>query len=77
MIVVPVTGTAGFGALYPELSAGESGLVKTSYALVDHVRSVDKQRIVRVFGRISRDAIDAIDRGLHLLPGINCIDIFD
>ena len=76
-VVVPVTGTAGFGALYPELSAGESGLVKTSYALVDHVRSVDKRRIVRVFGRISVDELDAIERGLQLLLGIHLIDIFD
>jgi len=77
VVVVPVTGTAGFGALYPELSAGESGLVKTSYALVDHVRSVDKRRIVKVFGRISVDELDAIDRGLQLLLGIHLIDIFD
>jgi len=32
--VVPVTGTAGVGALYPSLSAGASGLTKTSYALI-------------------------------------------
>jgi hypothetical protein len=41
--VVPITGTGGVGALHPALSAGPSGLTKTSYALVDHLRSIDKR----------------------------------
>jgi len=48
--VVPVTGTRGEGALYPELAPGASGLAKASWALVDQVRSVDKRRVKRVFG---------------------------
>jgi mRNA interferase MazF len=43
--VVPITGTPGEGALYPRLSPGKSGLTKTSYALIDHLRSSDKRRI--------------------------------
>ena len=39
--VVPVTSTAGVGALYPALAAGTGGLTKTSYALIDH--SIDRQ----------------------------------
>src|ERR1700730_8473521 len=39
--VVPVTGTRGEGALYPELAPGTSGLTKTSYVLIDHLRSID------------------------------------
>ena len=50
--IVPVTGTSGRGVLYPSLQPGPSGLVRESYALVDHVRSVDKRRVRRVFGRI-------------------------
>lgn len=68
--VVPVTGTPGDGALYPELSAGKSGLVKTSYALVDHLRSIDKRRIRRVFGRIAKDEVAALDQGLELFLGL-------
>ena len=68
--VVPVTGTPGEGALYPELQAGKSGLAKTSYALVDHLRSVDKRRIRRVFGRVANDELAAIDQGLHLFLGL-------
>lgn len=68
--VVPVTGTAGEGALYPRMSPGASGLAKTSYALVDHLRSIDKRRIRRVFGRVADDELAAIDQGLELFLGL-------
>lgn len=67
--VVPVTGTPGEGALYPELSPGKSGLTKTSYALVDQLRSIDKRRIRRVFGRIATVELTALDQGLALFLG--------
>lgn len=72
--VVPVTGTAGDGALYPELSPGKSGLTKTSYALIDHLRSIDKRRIRRVFGRISHQELAAVDEGLALFLGLTLRD---
>ena len=68
--VVPITGTPGTGALYPELSSGDSGLTKTSYALIDHLRSIDKRRIRRVFGRITPDELTAVDQGLELFLGL-------
>jgi mRNA interferase MazF len=68
--VVPVTGTAGHGALYPELSAGKSGLTRTSYVLIDHLRSIDKRRIRRVFGRITKNELAALDQGLELFLGL-------
>ena len=68
--VVPVTGTPGDGALYPELSPGASGLIKTSYALVDQLRSIDKRRIRRVFGRIRKNELAALDQGLELFLGL-------
>jgi mRNA interferase MazF len=72
--VVPVTGTPGEGALYPELSPGTSGLMKTSYALIDHVRSVDKRRIRRVFGRVTNDELALVDQGLELFFGLDAAD---
>jgi len=69
--VVPVTGTRGEGALYPELSPGQSGLTKTSHALVDHLRSVDKRRIRRVFGPVTKDELAAVDQGLELFLGLS------
>jgi mRNA interferase MazF len=68
--VVPISATAGEGALYPELSPGRSGLRKTSFALIDQIRSVDKRRIERVFGRLSPAEMAAIDEGLTLFLGL-------
>lgn len=68
--VVPVTGTPGQGALYPELGAGKSGLTKTSHVLIDHLRSIDKRRIRRVFGRVENNEQAAIDQGLALFLGL-------
>jgi mRNA interferase MazF len=68
--VVPVTGTPGEGALYPELSPGKSGLTRTSYALIDHLRSIDKRRIRRIFGRLTLVELARIDQGLELFLGL-------
>lgn len=68
--VVPVTGTPGEGALYPELASGVSGLSKVSFALIDQLRCVDKRRIRRVFGLVSKEELAAIDEGLQLFLGL-------
>ena len=70
MCVVPVTKTEGEGALYPSLQPGGSGLLTQSFALVDQVRSVDKRRIVKVFGEIRDEELKNIDRGLRLFLGL-------
>jgi len=68
--VVPVTGTSAQGALYPALAPGRSGLTKASWAMMDQVRSIDKRRIARVFGRIAPDEMNSIDDGLRLFLGL-------
>ena len=68
--VIPVSGTGGEGALYPRLAPGRSGLTKTSFALVDQLRCIDKRRIRRRFGRVSREELQAIDEGLELFLGL-------
>lgn len=68
--VVPVTGTPGEGLLYPALSPSKGGLTRISYARIDHVRSIDKRRIRRVFGQLTQDELDAIDQGLELFLGL-------
>jgi mRNA interferase MazF len=70
--VIPVTGTPGEGALYPMLQPGASGLAKTSYALIDHLRSVDKRRIRRAFGTISAQELGAVDEGASALSCARC-----
>lgn len=68
--VVPVTGTAGVGALYPALAPGTSGITKVSHALIDHLRSIDKRRIRRIFGQVSASELAGIDQGLELFLGL-------
>jgi mRNA interferase MazF len=68
--VVPVTGTPGEGLLYPTLAPGPSGLAKESFALIDHLRSIDKRRIRRVFGELAREEIVAVDDGLAVFLGL-------
>jgi mRNA interferase MazF len=68
--VVPITKTPGEGVLYPALGPGASGLRTRSYTLVDQIRSVDKRRITRAFGRISDEELRMIDEGLHLFLGL-------
>ena len=67
---MPITSTPGDGALYPPLAPGSSGLTKTSYALVDHLRSIDKRRIRRMFGQLPADELASIDMGLKLFLGL-------
>ncbi|MGO9259280.1 MAG: type II toxin-antitoxin system PemK/MazF family toxin [Bryobacteraceae bacterium] len=68
--VVPVSATPGEGSLYPHLAPGRSGLAKRSFALIDHLRSVDKRRVRTVFGELAREEIDAIDEGLTVFLGL-------
>jgi mRNA-degrading endonuclease toxin of MazEF toxin-antitoxin module len=70
LAVVPLTGTAGKGALYPGLRPGGSGLLKPSWALIDQLRTIDKRRVVRVFGVIPPNELAAIDDGLQLFLGL-------
>ena len=47
-----------------------TGLTKLSYALVDQLRSIDKQRIRRRYGQVSEAELAAIDAGLRLYLGL-------
>lgn len=68
--VVPVTGTPAEGNLYPLLAPGPSGIGKPSFALIDHLRSIDKRRIRRVFGDLPADEMTALDEGLASFLGL-------
>jgi mRNA interferase MazF len=71
LCVVPLTGTPGVGALYPDLAPGESGLRRPSTALVDQLRAVDKRRVVEIFGVVGADELAAIDDALCLFLGLS------
>jgi mRNA interferase MazF len=68
--VVPVTGTSGQGLLYPPLARGKSGLAKKSFALIDHLRSIDKRRVRRVYGEVSGEEMTAVDEGMMVFLGL-------
>ena len=70
LCVVPVTGTAGEGLLYPPLAPGQSGLARRSFALIDHLRSIDKRRVRRLFGELAAEEMAAIDEGLTAFLGL-------
>ena len=70
LAVVPLTGTAGEGALYPGLLPGPSGLRQPSWALIDQLRSVDKRRVIKLFGEVSAEELAEIDDGIRLFLGL-------
>ncbi len=70
LAVIPLAGTPGEGALYPALRPGKSGLRVPSRTLIDHLRTVDKRRVNRVFGVASPEELAAIDDGLRLFLGL-------
>ena len=70
LCVVPITGTPGEGLLYPPLAPGPSGLAKASFALIDHLRSIDKRRVRSVFGELAKEEIASIDEGLTVYLGL-------
>ena len=70
LAVVPLTRTPGVGALYPQLGPGDSGLTSESYALVDHLRSVDKRRVRRAYGQIAEEELARVDEGLTMFLGL-------
>jgi len=49
---------------------GASWLTKSSTALVDQVRSIDKQRICRRYGLVSVAELEAMNKGLDLYLGL-------
>ncbi len=69
--VVPLTGTPGEGLLYPRLEAGPSGLRKPSFALIDQLRSVNKSRVLQVFGPVRTEELKALDDGLRRFLGLH------
>ena len=71
LAVIPLTGTPGDGALYPSLLPGSSGLRQPSWALIDQVRSVDKRRVIKVFGEVGPSELAEIDDGMRLFLGLS------
>ncbi len=55
------------------ISAQESGLPKDSVALVFHIRTLDKSRLIRKMGSLTGETMVAVDRALLLHLGLSPI----
>lgn len=54
-------------ALYPTLTAGEAGLPQNSIILLDQVRAIDLNRIVRYLGSLSSEQYQPILNSLQIM----------
>ena len=66
--ILPVT-SKNLKRIYPFevfLSKGSGNLPKDSKVKADQIRTLDKRRIVRVIGKLTKDEIDAIEKALKI-----------
>ena len=73
LCVVPLTRSGLDGVLYPTVQPGQSGLREVSYALVDQLRSVDKQRVLGLAGSLTWLELESVDLGLRLYLGLQVV----
>jgi mRNA interferase MazF len=52
------------------VEASETGLLKPSAVLLNQIRSVDRQRLIRRLGRLDRDSMLRIDSALKISLGL-------
>jgi mRNA interferase MazF len=71
LVIVPLTTTRLNGRLYPIIKKGDGALKNDSVALVDQLRSVDKQRVSKVGAPLSTSAMCDIDFAIKHLLGFD------
>ncbi len=70
VVVLPVT-TRNRGYLFHiQIDPAESGLKQTSFIMVDQIRTVSKDRLVRTLGNTAADRIDEVEDALRMLLAI-------
>ena len=65
--VLPITSSTG--KIYPFeviLAVGESGLAKKTKVKCNQIRTIDKKRLIRSMGKVSRDKISEIEIALRI-----------
>lgn len=74
-IVAPIT-SRRTDMLYPTdvLLMQNAGLSKTSKALLNQIRTIDKRRLVKRLGKIDGDTSDAIDEAIKISLGLVAIE---
>lgn len=69
--VIPITSSRG--KIYPFetfLPSGESGLSKNSKAKCNQIRTIDKKRLLKSFGKVSPEKLKEIEKALLIHLGI-------
>lgn len=56
-------------ALYPVLESGVGGLTRQSAVMLDHLRGIDAERVVRPLGRLTDNTYGPIKAGLEQMFG--------
>lgn len=75
-IVAAITSTVK--RVYPFqvfLPTGEGGLDNDSVVTLNHIRSIDRQRLVRRIGSVSDDTLKSIDRAIIVSFGIDIAEL--
>ncbi len=72
-IVVPIEGAEHVHKAYPItvfIPKGEAGLEKDSFALCNQIRCVDEVRFGKMYGVVSRETMEKVDRALKISLGL-------
>ena len=65
--VLPVTTQARGIPFHVEIQPPEGGVTRTSFVKCEDVRSISKERLIRCFGLVSDQTIDAVEDRLRIL----------
>lgn len=72
VIVAAITSQMGKASLptHIRISMQESGLPKSSVALLEQIRTIDKSRLKQYVGRISKNEMAMVDKAIQVSFGI-------
>jgi mRNA interferase MazF len=63
--------------LYPTevlITASGSGLAQDSVVLLNQIRSIDRQRLIRRLGNVSDSVMESVDRAIQISLGLILLD---
>ena len=67
VIVLPLTTKRRGYPFHIEVSPQESGLKETSFIMVDQIRTVSKDRLLRLVGQAATPHIDEVEEAMRIL----------
>ena len=70
VVVIPVTSKAKGVPLHVEVNPPEGGLSMRSYVKCEDVRSISTARLLKKFGKVSSQIINAVEDRLRVLLGL-------